>query len=212
MTVDITLLEEFLEYCPNLRELKLAPEIKDTTLDRYRDFPCPVGGTMGELFDATPKHLISKVLIEEKMFKTCYNSRSVLIGDAWHKFHPAGGQGAQHAIQDAISLANCLYSMKDTSLKSTNLTFAEYYKQRYERNEVMLMTARCSPKSQNLEQTGAQHSIQDVISLANCLYGMKDTGLKSITSTFGEYYSQRYDRNDARFNDGAMFARILNEQ
>ncbi|KAG0002833.1 hypothetical protein BGZ80_005905, partial [Entomortierella chlamydospora] len=37
-----------------------APEIMDTTLDRYRDFPCPVGGTMGELFDATPRHLISK--------------------------------------------------------------------------------------------------------------------------------------------------------
>ncbi|KAF9160124.1 hypothetical protein BGX20_002653, partial [Mortierella sp. AD010] len=64
----------------------------DTTLDRYRDFPCPVGGTMGELFDATPRHLISKVFIEEKMFKTCYNNRNVLIGDAWHKFHPAGGQ------------------------------------------------------------------------------------------------------------------------
>ncbi|KAF9367479.1 hypothetical protein BGX21_007347, partial [Mortierella sp. AD011] len=62
-----------------------APEVMDTTLDRYRDFPCPLGGTMGELFDATPKDLISKVFIEEKMFKTCYNSRSVLIGDAWHK-------------------------------------------------------------------------------------------------------------------------------
>ncbi|KAF9161709.1 hypothetical protein BGX21_002052 [Mortierella sp. AD011] len=114
-----------------------APEAKDTTLDRYRNFPCPVGGTMGELFDATPKDLISKVFIEEKMFKTCYNSRSVLIGDAWHKFHPAGGQGAQHAMQDAISLANCMYSMKDSSLKSINLAFSEYYKQRYHRNVAM---------------------------------------------------------------------------
>ncbi|KAF9379185.1 hypothetical protein BGX21_002716 [Mortierella sp. AD011] len=112
-------------------------KVKDTTLDRYRDFPCPVGGTMGELFDATPKHLISKVFIEEKMFTTCYNSRSVLIGDAWHKFHPAGGQGAQHAIQDAVSLANCLYNMKDSSLESINSAFTKYYKQRYDRNIAM---------------------------------------------------------------------------
>ncbi|KAF9161708.1 hypothetical protein BGX21_002051 [Mortierella sp. AD011] len=121
----------------HFRNSEWAPEVKDTTLDRYRDFPCPVGGTMGELFDATPRHLISKVFIEEKMFRTCYNSRIVLIGDAWHKFHPAGGQGAQNAIQDAISLANCMYSMKDSSIKSINLAFREYYKQRYDRNVAM---------------------------------------------------------------------------
>ncbi|KAF9347777.1 hypothetical protein BGX26_000760 [Mortierella sp. AD094] len=108
----------------HFRNSEWAPEIKDTTLERYRDFPCPVGGTMGELFDATPKHLTSKVFLEEKMFKTCYNSRSVLIGD-----------GAQHAIQDAVSLANCIYSMKDTSLKSITSAFGEYYKQRYDRND-----------------------------------------------------------------------------
>ncbi|KAF9998229.1 hypothetical protein BGZ79_008094 [Entomortierella chlamydospora] len=121
----------------HFRNSEWGPEIKDTTLDRYRDFPSPVGGTMGDLFDDTPKHLISKVFIEEKMFKTCYNSRSVLIGDAWHKFHPAGGQGAQHAIQDAISLANCIYSMKDTSLSSISSAFGEYCRQRYDRNESM---------------------------------------------------------------------------
>ncbi|KAG0010618.1 hypothetical protein BGZ80_001316, partial [Entomortierella chlamydospora] len=110
----------------HFRNSEWGPEIKDTTLDRYRDFPSPVGGTMGDLFDDTPKHLISKVFIEEKMFKTCYNSRSVLIGD-----------GAQHAIQDAISLANCIYSMKDTSLSSISSAFGEYCRQRYDRNESM---------------------------------------------------------------------------
>ncbi|KAG0007480.1 hypothetical protein BGZ80_004613 [Entomortierella chlamydospora] len=65
---------------------------------------------MGDLFDATPKDLISKVFIEEKMFKTCCDSRSVLIGDAWHK------------------------SMKDSGLSSINWAFGEYYKQRYGRN------------------------------------------------------------------------------
>ncbi|KAF9346091.1 hypothetical protein BGX26_002433 [Mortierella sp. AD094] len=133
----------------HFRNSEWAPEMKDTTLERYRDFPCPVGGTMGELFDATPKHLISKVFIEEKMFKTCYNSRSVLIGDAWHKFHPAGGKGAQHAIQDAISLANCIYNMKDSSLKSITSAFGEYYKQRYNRNEAMFNQSAASAKMLN---------------------------------------------------------------
>ncbi|KAF9175870.1 hypothetical protein BGX20_009268, partial [Mortierella sp. AD010] len=123
----------------NLKEMdyqnaEWAPEVKDTTLDRYRDFPCPMGGTMGELFDATPKHLISKVALEEKMFQTCHYSRSVLLGDAWHKFHPAGGQGAQHALQDAVCLANCIYGMNDTSLESIDAAFKEFYRQRYTRN------------------------------------------------------------------------------
>ncbi|KAF9352884.1 hypothetical protein BGX26_009322 [Mortierella sp. AD094] len=119
----------------HFRNSEWAPETKDTTLERYRDFPCPVGGTMGELFDATPKHLISKIFLEEKLFKTWSHSRTVLLGDACHKLHPAGAQGARNAIHDAISLANCLYSMNDSSAESISLAFEEYYKQRYHRNE-----------------------------------------------------------------------------
>ncbi|KAF9992594.1 hypothetical protein BGZ79_002880 [Entomortierella chlamydospora] len=115
----------------HFRNSEWAPEINDTTLGRYRNFPCPVGGTMGELFDATPKELISKVFIEEKMFKTCYYSRSVLIGDAWHK-----QVAKEHNMQfKTISLANCIYGMKDSSLQSINSAFGKYYNQRYRRNE-----------------------------------------------------------------------------
>jgi len=45
----------------------------------------PFGGTMGEIIDATPPELISKVFLEHKMFKTWYHGRSVLIGDSCHK-------------------------------------------------------------------------------------------------------------------------------
>ncbi|KAF9991582.1 hypothetical protein BGZ80_009031, partial [Entomortierella chlamydospora] len=58
----------------------------------------------------------------------------------------------------------------------------------------------------------AQHAIQDAISLANCLYSMKNCSLKSIDSAFEEYYRQRYDRNVAKFNDSAELAKILNGQ
>ncbi|KAF8975403.1 hypothetical protein BGZ46_009148 [Entomortierella lignicola] len=113
------------------RNSEWGPEKNDSTLAKYRDFPCPLGGTMGDIFDATPKELISKVFLEEKMFKTWHNGRSVLLGDACHKLHPAGGQGGRNAIDDAVALANCIYFMKDSSESSIKSAFQDYYKQRY---------------------------------------------------------------------------------
>lgn len=50
-----------------------------------RDFPVISGGdklvTMGDLIDWTPKDLITKVMLEEKVFETWYDGRVVLIGD-----------------------------------------------------------------------------------------------------------------------------------
>ncbi|KAF9992063.1 hypothetical protein BGZ80_008736, partial [Entomortierella chlamydospora] len=75
-------------------------------MKEYENFPCPYGGTMKDLFDTTPKHLISKIFLEEKVFQTWYHGRSVLIGDACHKLLPGGGEGAVMAMKDAVVLAN----------------------------------------------------------------------------------------------------------
>ncbi|KAF9084736.1 hypothetical protein BGX27_003719 [Mortierella sp. AM989] len=120
----------------HFRNSEWGPETNDATLDRYRDLPCPLGGTMGDLFDATPKGLTSKIFLEEKLFKTWHYSRTVLIGDACHKFHPAGAQGARNAICDAVVLANCIYSMPDDSPESIENAFKEYYRQEYPHAEV----------------------------------------------------------------------------
>ncbi|KAG0040535.1 hypothetical protein BGZ83_002507, partial [Gryganskiella cystojenkinii] len=73
-------------------------------------FPAHIGdgklATLGDLIDRTPKDLISKVVLEEKVFKTWHALRTVLIGDACHKLNPAAGAGAVSAIQDAVCLAN----------------------------------------------------------------------------------------------------------
>ncbi|KAF9347663.1 hypothetical protein BGX26_000865, partial [Mortierella sp. AD094] len=69
-----------------------ALESIDDMLNQFQDFPCAFGGTMKEIFDATPKNLILKVFLEEKVFQTWYNGRSVLIGDACHKLLPGAGQ------------------------------------------------------------------------------------------------------------------------
>ncbi|KAF9415981.1 hypothetical protein BGZ76_004725 [Entomortierella beljakovae] len=113
------------------RSSEWSADTSETTLKQFRDFPSPIGGTMGEIFDATPKEYISKIYLEEKIFKTWHHGRIVLIGDACHKYHPAAGQGAGNAIYDAIVLANCLYGMDDTSEKSIHAAFNDYFEQRY---------------------------------------------------------------------------------
>jgi hypothetical protein len=55
--------------------------------DEARSFPIPIGDgtlTLGNLFDKTPKDLISKVMLEEKVFKTWHSGRIALLGDGKH--------------------------------------------------------------------------------------------------------------------------------
>ena len=60
--------------------------------DETRDFPLQLDDgkkrTMGDLYDLTPKELVSKVALEEKVFKTWYSCRFALMGDGmlWHSF------------------------------------------------------------------------------------------------------------------------------
>ncbi|GJJ71388.1 hypothetical protein EMPS_03738 [Entomortierella parvispora] len=90
-------------------------------IDEFRDKPCPYGGTLSAIIDATPEDLISKVHLEHKFFRTWFHKRSVLIGD-----------GAINALQDATILANCLYDLKDNSQQSITAAF-QSYEQRHSR-------------------------------------------------------------------------------
>ncbi|KAF9434453.1 hypothetical protein BGZ76_007993 [Entomortierella beljakovae] len=104
------------------RNSEWGPESCELTLRDFHKLPCPWGGTMGEIFDATPRESISKVFLEEKLFKTWYHGKTVLIGD-----------GAVNAIQDAVALANCFYSMEEATPANIDAAFKEYYKQRFNR-------------------------------------------------------------------------------
>ncbi|KAF8941933.1 hypothetical protein BGZ47_007046 [Haplosporangium gracile] len=105
-----------------------------TMCEETRDFPIPLedgkNRTLGELYDQTSKEFISKVMLEEKVFRTWYYRRSVLLGDACHKLSPAGGHGAVTAIHDAIALANLLYCMPSRSSEDITRIFEEYHKER----------------------------------------------------------------------------------
>jgi hypothetical protein len=56
-----------------------------TMCDETRTFGVPLSDgkkrTLGDLYDLTPKDLISKVMLEEKVFKTWHHGRTVLLGD-----------------------------------------------------------------------------------------------------------------------------------
>ncbi|KAK3816922.1 MAG: hypothetical protein JOS17DRAFT_758561 [Linnemannia elongata] len=94
-----------------------------TMCEETRAFPIPLNGemkTMGDIYDLTPQDMISKVMLEEKVFKTWYYGRIVLLGDACHKLNPSGGHGAVTALHDAVALANLLI-------------FEEYQKERLPR-------------------------------------------------------------------------------
>ncbi|KAF9428634.1 hypothetical protein BGZ94_001657 [Podila epigama] len=118
------------------RDAEWGSEAAETMCNEVRDFKLAGGKpgkvmTMGDMIDRTPKHLISKVMLEEKLFKTWYSGRTVLLGDACHKVHPASGAGALSAIQDAVALANWICSLKTTSQASLDGIFEEYYAERY---------------------------------------------------------------------------------
>ncbi|KAG0206212.1 hypothetical protein BGX28_002308 [Mortierella sp. GBA30] len=100
-----------------------------------RDFAIPGGNgtlTLGDLYDKTPLDLMSKVMLEEKVFETWYAGRAVLLGDACHKLNPAGGQGAISAMHDGITLANLIYTLPPSpSQDEITKVFAEYKSERF---------------------------------------------------------------------------------
>ncbi|KAG0014517.1 hypothetical protein BGZ82_001735 [Podila clonocystis] len=79
--------------------------------------------TLGDYIDRTPKELIVKVMLEEKVFDTWYCNRTVLLGD--------GGTGALNAMHDAVTLANWLSTLRFPNISDLDRVFSEYYLERY---------------------------------------------------------------------------------
>ncbi|KAF9189456.1 hypothetical protein BGZ51_009567 [Haplosporangium sp. Z 767] len=106
-------------------------EAVEEVLYQMRDFKCPYSGTVGELVDRTTSHLISKVMLEEKLFKTWYHGRTVMIGDAVHKLVPFSGEGGAQAILDAVTLANAIYDVKSVRASDITTAFETFYQDRF---------------------------------------------------------------------------------
>ncbi|KAG0272014.1 hypothetical protein BGZ95_000120 [Linnemannia exigua] len=94
--------------------------------DETSKFPVPIKGdndkamNLGDIYDLTPKDMISKVMLEEKVFETWYSGRVVLLGD-----------GAVTAFHDAVALSNLLYALPSTTTSEINAIFKTYYSERH---------------------------------------------------------------------------------
>jgi hypothetical protein len=58
-----------------------------TMCNETRSFPVLFGqgkNTLGHIYDLTPKEQMSKVMLEEKVFKTWHSGRVVLLGDGMY--------------------------------------------------------------------------------------------------------------------------------
>ncbi|KAF9170439.1 hypothetical protein BGX20_008958 [Mortierella sp. AD010] len=113
------------------RNSEWGPELIDSMIAQVADHKVPFG-TLGDLIQATPRELISKVYLEEKLFETWNHDRIALIGDACHKMLPSAGQGAINAMQDAVILANCIYELRSPSHKQIVAALKDYKSQRYD--------------------------------------------------------------------------------
>ncbi|KAG0095883.1 hypothetical protein BGZ93_005275 [Podila epicladia] len=118
------------------RNSEWGPEAAEALAREVRPFKVPGGKdgkvlTLGDYVDRTPRHSMSKVMLEEIVFDTWYSGRTVLLGDACHKMNPSGGSGAIAAIHDAVTLANWLSILRLPREEEIGEVFKEYRSERY---------------------------------------------------------------------------------
>ncbi|KAG0275463.1 hypothetical protein BGZ95_008761 [Linnemannia exigua] len=96
----------------NFMVSQFGQEEAERTCLLIKDLKIPFGGTLADLIKNTSRECITKILVEEKHYKTWHHGRTVLIGEACHKFVSFSGQGAEQAIMDAICLANLFHKLE----------------------------------------------------------------------------------------------------
>ncbi|KAF9316903.1 hypothetical protein BG003_001433 [Podila horticola] len=129
----------------SFRNSEWTSEANEAITRDATDFKTP-HGTIGSLIEQTPKEFVSRVFLEDKLFETWFDGRTVLIGDACHKLLPSAGQGAVNAMQDAVILANCLYDMASIHPHDITATFKDYRQQRHEHVVSQYETSKTNAK------------------------------------------------------------------
>ncbi|KAF9095609.1 hypothetical protein BGX23_000218 [Mortierella sp. AD031] len=120
------------------RSSEWGADAAENMVKTIRNYPIKFGGegaVLGDIIDMTPKDVVSKVMLEEKLFETWYNDNIVMIGD-----------GAINAMQDAAILANCLYDLEDLSSESINNAFRSYKEQRYKQAKRQVANSQLNAK------------------------------------------------------------------
>ncbi|KAG0366579.1 hypothetical protein BC939DRAFT_475328 [Gamsiella multidivaricata] len=123
---------------PSLLSSKSSPKMHDdwyvpASIDLEKDFSdlldkrCALGaGTVRDFVARTPKKAISMIDNEERLYKTWYSGRIVLIGDACHEHLVIGGQSVVQGILDGVCLVNLLYDMEFNGPSEFSKAFKKY--------------------------------------------------------------------------------------
>jgi salicylate hydroxylase len=77
---------------------------------------------------------------------TWFKDRVCLLGDSCHATLPYVGQGANQAIEDAISLADCLDEYRNDNFSSHTAAFNQFYDQRFTRTKRIVTIANIMDK------------------------------------------------------------------
>jgi hypothetical protein len=65
----------------NFKFSEWGPEATWPMVEQFSHMRTPYGGTIKDLVSNTPKEYITKIMLEDKAFKTWYSGRTVLLGD-----------------------------------------------------------------------------------------------------------------------------------
>ncbi|KAG0271756.1 hypothetical protein BGZ95_000378 [Linnemannia exigua] len=126
----------------NFKQSEFGPEVIDATCGLIQDLEIPYGGTLADLIECTERDHITKVMIDDKHYKTWHYGRTALIGE---------GQGAEQAIMDAIYLANHLYRLDDHPVHEDFTKIFESYQRR--RSPVVKNAAQLTHSMSHLMNT-----------------------------------------------------------
>ncbi|KAG0290278.1 hypothetical protein BGZ96_006279 [Linnemannia gamsii] len=134
----------------------------ETMCNEVRDFLIPGGDgslTLGDLIDGTSRNQMTKVMLEEKVFDTWYHGRTVLVGDACHKIHPAGNQGAVMGFHDVVTLANWINVLpRSATLEDIEPMFKAYREERFP------FVQEAAAHSKNMSQVSFTSDMKTVMS------------------------------------------------
>ncbi|KAK5827459.1 hypothetical protein F5H01DRAFT_97361 [Linnemannia elongata] len=115
----------------NFMVSQFGQEEAERTCLLIKDLKIPFGGTLADLIKNTSRECITKILVEEKHYKTWHYGRTVLMGEACHKFVSFSGQGAEQAIMDAICLTNLFHKLEPPyTYSDIQLAFEAYQEER----------------------------------------------------------------------------------
>lgn len=122
---------------PTIRSQKVHDDWSVTSPDFEDEFQelldtrCAIGtGTVRDFLRYTSREKISRVDIQERLYKTWHHGRIVLVGDACHQNLIVSGQATTQSLLDGVCLVNLLYDMEYNSPDEINKAFKKYQARR----------------------------------------------------------------------------------